>query len=67
VTPREAFDALYYECIPIRITRPAPNACVDGPTEQWRLIEAQRELWALAALAGTDEPLLTADSQAGVA
>lgn len=70
MTPREAFEALYYETVPIRITRPAANACTNGPTEQWRLAESQRELWALAADNEPDELLaevLGRDDRAGAA
>lgn len=47
MTPAEALEALLLEAIPIRPTR--PKGCHLGPTAQWAAVEAQRELWALAA------------------
>lgn len=46
MTPREAFDALLYELVPTRPTAPDALRMQYGPTEQWRLLQKQREAWA---------------------
>lgn len=46
-------DPLYRECIPVRIT-PAPSLHT-GPTEQFRLLELEREAWAILHLFNDDE------------
>lgn len=55
MTPDEALASLIAEGIPHGFPRARHDACHDGPTAQWLALEAQRELWALAA-AKTDAP-----------